>query len=61
MDPNETIRLMRLALHEGDEETAKELAHALWKWVERGGWLPEGETAIGLKNELNEVFARCGR
>jgi DNA gyrase inhibitor GyrI len=61
MDPNETIRLMRLALHEGDEETAKELAHALWQWVERGGWLPEDMTDIGLKNELNEVFARCGR
>ena len=52
---------MRLALHEGDEESAKEFAHALWKWVERGGWLPEGMTDIGLKNELNEVFARCGR
>jgi hypothetical protein len=61
MDPKETLRLMRLALHEGDEESAKELAHALWRWVERGGWLPEGMTDIALKNELNEVFARCGR
>jgi hypothetical protein len=61
MDANETLRLMRLALHEGDEETAKELAHALWHWMERGGCLPAGMTDYGLKNELNEVFARCGR
>ena len=61
MDPAETIRQMRQALQDGDEETAKELAHALWRWVERGGFLPEGMTDIGLKNELNEVFARCGR
>lgn len=61
MDPTETIRLMRLALHEGDEESAKELAHALWEWVERGGWLPEGMTESGMKNEVNECFARCGR
>jgi hypothetical protein len=61
MDPNTTLRQMRLALQVGDEETAKEFAHALWKWVERGGFLPEGMTDIGLKNELKEVFARCGR
>ncbi len=52
---------MRVALYEGDEESAKELAHALWKWVETGGYLPEGMNEIGLRNELNEVFARCGR
>ena len=61
MNPNETLRLMRLALREGDEETAKELAHVLWQWMERGGFLPEGMTDYGLKNELKEVFARCGR
>ena len=61
MDSTETLRFMRFALHEGDEESAKEFAHALWKWLERGGWLPEGMTEIGMKNELNECFARCGR
>lgn len=40
MDPNETLRLMREAIKEGDLTTAGEHAANLDYWLSRGGSLP---------------------
>lgn len=40
MDPNETLRLMRVALDEGDFAEAGRLAQLLDEWLSTGGFLP---------------------
>ena len=54
---------MRVALYEGDEEVREGTCTCLMEvgGNKTGGYLPEGMNEIGLRNELNEVFARCGR
>jgi hypothetical protein len=61
MDPNETLRLMRLALAEGDLETAAELADALDGWISTGGFLPDAWRYVppaGRELTQDEVDAR---
>jgi hypothetical protein len=40
MDPNVTFQDMFHAMRDGDHETARELALALKRWFETGGFYP---------------------
>ncbi|QZE10369.1 hypothetical protein SEA_SCOOBYDOOBYDOO_18 [Mycobacterium phage ScoobyDoobyDoo] len=40
MDPNETLKMIRAALEEGDDERAAEHFRDLDGWLSKGGFLP---------------------
>jgi hypothetical protein len=54
MDPNETLRLMRDALAEGDLETVAEMAEALDGWISTGGFLPDAWRYMPTGRELTQ-------
>jgi hypothetical protein len=56
MDPTACYREMKLAMLDGDFETAREHALNLKRWFKVGGFEPEGENPLEVKGHLARVL-----
>ena len=56
MDPTACYREMLAALDDGDIDAAREHAENLKRWLDRGGFCPEGQNIVDVKRRLNEVL-----
>ena len=56
MDPTACYREMKLAMLEGDFETARDYALNLQRWFNQGGFEPEGENGLEVKGHLARVL-----
>jgi hypothetical protein len=58
MDPNRTFQDMFHAMRDGDHETARELALALKRWFETGGFYPYQYTPEAMHAYIASVLRR---
>ncbi len=60
MDPTATVKELRLAIRRGDSEEARDYANALKGWLDKGGFIPDGETRASCEELLSWVFDSYG-
>lgn len=56
MDPTACYRDMLASLQDGDIESAQEHALNQQRWLDRGGFCPEGQSIAAVRAQLAEVL-----
>jgi hypothetical protein len=56
MDPTACYREMLASLQDKDFEAAREHARNLKRWLDRGGFCPQGQNTVDVYARLNEVL-----
>lgn len=58
MDPNQAFLDMFAAMRDGNHETARELALALKRWFDNGGFYPYQFTKVAMDAYIASVLRR---
>ena len=56
MDPTACYREMLASLQDNDVEAAREHARNLKRWLDRGGFCPQGQSLENVNARLTEVL-----
>ena len=56
MDPNACYRDMLASLQDGDIEAAREHALNLRRWLNGGGFCPQGQDIVAVRSQLDRVL-----
>ena len=56
MDPTACYREMLASLQDNDVEAAREHALNLKRWLDRGGFCPQGQSIVDVHARLTEVL-----
>lgn len=56
MDPTACYREMLASLQDNDVEAAREHARSLKRWLDRGGFCPQGQSIVDVYARLTEVL-----
>jgi hypothetical protein len=56
MDPTACYREMLASLQDNDVEAAREHALNLKRWLDRGGFCPQGQSIVDVYARLTEVL-----
>jgi hypothetical protein len=56
MDPTACYQEMLVSLDDGDIDAAREHSENLKRWLDRGGFCPEGQNIVDVNRRLTEVL-----